>query len=147
MSVIGDSSMTTKRPNSRTQQQTILAVDDNEDSLALICEALTPHGFEVVCASSGPEAIRILREMTPVAVVLDIMMPDMNGFALLDIIRETPGIKDVPVLLQTANPSREHGRRAVDSGLTYMLAKPLDVDLLVRAVKGSIRAAGAEVGS
>ena len=87
--------------------------------------------------------------MTPVAVVLDIMMPDMNGFALLDIIRETPGIKDVPVLLllQTAYPSREHGRRTVDAGLTYMLAKPLDVDLLVRAVKECIHAAGAEVGS
>ena len=139
--------MTTKLPAGQIHQHMILAVDDNEDSLALVSEALTAHGFEVVCASSGPEAVQILRKMTPVAVVLDIMMPDMNGFALLDIIRETPGLQNVPVLLQTANPSREHGRRTVDSGLTYMLAKPLDVDLLVRAVKGSIRAAGAEVGS
>jgi len=128
----------------RIQQQTILAVDDTEDSLELIREALTSHDFNVVCASSGPEAVQILRNIRPVAVVLDIMMPDMNGFALLEIIREMPGLQDVPVLLQTANPSREHGQRTVDSNLTYMLAKPLDVDLLVRAVKECIQA---KVGS
>ncbi len=119
---------------------TILAVDDNQDSLDLIRETLGPHGYKVICAASGPEAVQVLREVVPDVVVLDIMMPDMNGFALLDVIRRTPSLEKVPVVLQTANPSREHGQRTVDSGLTYMLAKPLDVNLLVRVVKNCIRA-------
>ena len=119
---------------------TVLAVDDNQDSLDLICETLEPHGCKVVCASSGPEAVQVLREATPDVVVFDIMMPDMNGFALLDVIRRTPGLEEVPVVLQTANPSREHGQRTVDQGLTYMLAKPLDARLLLSAVKNCIRA-------
>lgn len=119
---------------------TILAVDDNQDSLDLIRETLEPHGCKMVCAASGPEAVQVLRETTLDVVVFDIMMPDMNGFALLDVIRRTPGLEAVPVILQTAYPSREHGKRTVDSGLTYMLAKPLDVKLLVRAVKDCVRA-------
>ncbi len=119
---------------------TVLAVDDNQDSLDLVCETLTQEGCYVACASSGPEAVQILRSMVPDVAVLDIMMPDMNGFALLDVIRRTPGLETVPVILQTAYPSREHGKRTVDLGLTYMLAKPLDVKLLVRAVKESVRA-------
>ncbi len=120
---------------------TILVVDDSEDSRELIRETLAPHHFEVVCAESGPQALQILRDMKPAVIILDILMPDMNGFALLDIIRDTPEYANIPVILQTADPSRKHGQRTVDSGLTYMLAKPLEVTLLVRAVQDCIRKA------
>ena len=75
---------------------TILAVDDDPDSLSLIHEALALHGSRVICAGSGPAAVQILRELTPDVVVLDVVMPDMNGFAVLDIMRRTPGLQNVP---------------------------------------------------
>lgn len=122
------------------ENTTVLAVDDNEDALELISGALTPHGCHVICAASGPQAVQILHGTVPDAIVLDIMMPDMNGFAVLDVVRRTPGLEHVPVILQTADPSRQHGERTVNSGLTHMLAKPLDIDVLARVVGNCIRA-------
>ena len=123
---------------------TILIVDDNQDSLDLMREILEPQSYEVHCAASGPEAIRLLQQSAPNLVILDIMMPDMNGFAVLDVIRATPALKDIPVIFQTAFPSQEHGRRTVDVGESYMLCKPLDAGLFIRVVQrclseGSIR--------
>ena len=115
--------------------QTILIVDDNQDSLDLMHEMLTPHGYRVVCATSGPEAVRLVRQSAPDLVILDIMMPDMNGFAVLEVIRATPALEDVPVIFQTAFPSQEHGRRTVDAGESYMLCKPLDAGLFVKVVQ------------
>ncbi len=113
----------------------ILIVDDNEDSLDLMREMLMPSDYEVVCATSGTEAVRLLQESTPDLVILDIMMPDMNGFAVLDVMRATPALEDTPVIFQTAFASQEHGRRTVEAGESYMLCKPLDVDLFVRVVQ------------
>jgi len=117
----------------------ILIVDDNKDSLDLMREILTPEGYGVICAASGPDAIRALQESTPDMVILDIMMPDMNGFAVLDIMRATPNWKDIPVIFQTAFPSQEHGRRTVDAGESYMLCKPLDAGLFVKVVQRCLR--------
>ena len=114
---------------------TILVVDDNQDSLDLMQEMLVPHGYEVVCARSGPAAVRLLQATAPDLVILDIMMPDMNGFAVLDVIRSAPGLEDVPVIFQTAFPSQEHGRRTVEAGESYMLCKPLDAGLVVKVVQ------------
>lgn len=113
----------------------ILVVDDSQDSLDLIREILAPHDYDVTCVTSGPAAIRLLQQSVPDLVILDIMMPDMNGFAVLDIMRETHSLKDIPVIFQTADPSREHGRRTVDSGESYMLCKPFAPDLFVRVVQ------------
>jgi len=116
-------------------KQKILIVDDNQDSLDLMQEMLEPHGYEVECATSGPTAILQLQESVPDLVILDIMMPDMNGFAVLDVMRATPALERIPVIFQTAFPSQDHGRRTVDAGESYMLCKPLDADLFVNVVQ------------
>ena len=119
--------------------QTILIVDDNQDSLDLMREMLEPQGYRVECVTSGPAAVQLLQELTPDLVILDIMMPDMNGFAVLDCVRATPALKNIPIIFQTAFPSQEHGRRTVDAGESYMLCKPLDISLFVRAVQRCLR--------
>lgn len=118
--------------------ETILVVDDDPDALELISDALAARDFQAIPASSGPQAVRLLREVAPDAAVIDIHMPDMNGFALVEVIRATPGLERLPIILLTADPSRDHGRRAVSASLSYMLAKPLDADQLVRALRQSI---------
>jgi len=118
---------------------TILVVDDSQDSLDLMQEMLEPQGYEVRRATSGLEAVGLLRRSAPDLVILDIMMPDMNGFAVLDVMRATPALKDIPVIFQTAFPSQEHGRRTVDMGESYMLCKPLDANFFVKVVERCLR--------
>ena len=84
--------------------QTILIVDDNQDSLDLMREMLQPHDYEVLCATSGPEAVQLLQQSIPDLVILDIMMPDTNGFAALDCMGATPALKNIPVTGQNAFP-------------------------------------------
>lgn len=125
----------------RTRQtKSILIVDDNEDALDLMSDTLSQHGFRVMQARSGPEAIAKAGRITPDLVVLDIMMPDMNGFDVLDYIRSNDELSEVPVIMQTAYPSEEHGRRVVEeSHLNYMLCKPLRLDVFIHAVRRSLR--------
>ncbi len=131
------------------RKKTILAVDDDLDSLDLIRESLDLIDLPVVCATSGPEALNILKDTVPDLIILDLMMPDMNGFALLDIIRANPDMESIPVIIQTAFPTKEHGRRVVGAGLAYMLCKPLDVGVFLAAVRdclGMPVTAGADGG-
>ncbi len=118
---------------------TILVVDDNLDALDLLDEALTEEGYRVHRASSGPEAVVLLGQHAFDLIILDIMLPDMNGFAILDVIRSSESSARIPVIFQTAYPSQEHGRRIVDAGETYMLCKPLDIPLFVKVVDRCLR--------
>ena len=113
----------------------VLVVDDDKDSLDLINEVLLEAGYEVICASSGPDAVKILQDTKPVVVILDIMMPGMNGFAVLEGIRASPHLKAIPVIIVTACPIQEYGQYAMDSSPTCIFCKPLDLKILVDTVK------------
>jgi len=113
----------------------ILVVDDDKDSLDLISEALSEAGYEIICASSGPDALQILQDIKPAVVILDIMMPGMSGFAVLKKIRSMPDLKELPVIIVTACPIQEYGQCATDSPQTYIFCKPLNHKFLVEIVK------------
>ena len=101
--------------------QTILIVDDNQDSLDLMREMLQPHDYEVLCATSGPEAVQLLQQSIPDLVILDIMMPDMNGFAVLDCMGATPALENIPVTGQAAFPPQP----AIHTTLGPLLESPV----------------------
>ncbi|MHC4445469.1 MAG: response regulator [Planctomycetota bacterium] len=113
----------------------ILVVDDDKDSLDLISEALSETGYEIICASSGPDALLILQDIKPAVVILDIMMPGMSGFAVLKKIRSMPDLKELPVIIVTACPIQEYGQYGTDSQQTYIFCKPLNHKILVETVK------------
>lgn len=119
-------------------QQHILAVDDNEDSLMLFEDILKPRGYLLTVARSGEEAIRILERSTPDLILLDIMMPGMDGFQFLEKIRSQPRTENIPVIIQTAHATQENGEKFVKTDLDYMLCKPLRIDVFLNAIRHSL---------
>jgi DNA-binding response OmpR family regulator len=80
----------------------VMVVDDDPAARALMRSALGTMGIEVVTANGGAEAIAMVMEQRPAAIVLDLMMPDVNGFQVLHAIRSNPRTREVPVLIWTA---------------------------------------------
>jgi len=79
----------------------VLVIDDDESSLKLMAAALTKLGFRAICMQNAEEALRLTRNAPPAAVVLDVLMPGMNGFEFLDRLRESPATSLTPVLIWT----------------------------------------------
>lgn len=110
---------------------TLLLVDDDHDLLEMLCSIFRRAGYnELLTASSGAEALAIWRDLHPDMVVLDVMMPDMNGFSVLKEIRRT---SRVPVLMLTARGEAEDRVEGLENGADDYLAKPfLPKELLLR---------------
>lgn len=110
---------------------TLLLVDDDHDLLEMLCSIFRRAGYnELLTASSGTKALAIWRDQHPDMVVLDVMMPDMDGFSVLKEIRRT---SRVPVLMLTARGEAEDRVEGLENGADDYLAKPfLPKELLLR---------------
>lgn len=110
---------------------TLLLVDDDHDLLEMLCSIFRRAGYnELLTASSGAEALTIWRDRHPDMVVLDVMMPDMDGFSVLKEIRRT---SRVPILMLTARGEAEDRVEGLENGADDYLAKPfLPKELLLR---------------
>lgn len=115
----------------RMTSHTLLLVDDDHDLLEMLCSIFRRAGYnELLTASSGAEALTIWRDRPPDMVVLDVMMPDMDGFSVLKEIRRT---SRVPVLMLTARGEAEDRVEGLENGADDYLAKPfLPKELLLR---------------
>ena len=80
----------------------ILVVDDERQNRALMEVMLTPEGFRLMTASSGEEALAMVAEQPPDLILLDIMMPEVNGFAVVEALKEHPETARIPILVVTA---------------------------------------------
>lgn len=110
---------------------TLLLVDDDHDLLEMLCSIFRRAGYnDLLTASSGAEALAVWRDRHPDMVVLDVMMPDMDGFSVLKEIRRT---SRVPVLMLTARGEAEDRVEGLENGADDYLAKPfLPKELLLR---------------
>jgi CheY-like chemotaxis protein len=126
---------------------TVLVVDDNEDNIDLLEDSLGSCGFRVHVARSGVDAMSLLMSHRVDVVLLDLMMPDMNGFATLEMIRFVPRLMDMPVVVHTAYPSEMHVRRARDLGAEAVLTKPLPTAELAKALRKAIAESGSQTAA
>lgn len=85
-----------------TQGKIILLVDDDTTLREMYDERLRIEGFEIVQAANGIDALQKLREIKPDIILLDVMMPKVNGFEVLKQLKENPASKDIPVIILTA---------------------------------------------
>lgn len=126
---------------------TVLVVDDNEANRALARAALEDEGYQVVLASGGAMGVDLFEQHRPDAVLLDVRMPEVDGFAACEQIRAMPGGKETPVLFLTALRDIDTFDRALRMGADDFLTKPIrPAELVVRvqtAVK--LRRLGAEL--
>jgi len=92
---LGRAGIRPERPGS------VLVVDDDASALKLMGAALTQLGFRALCLKEGAEALRVAASSPPAAVLLDLLMPGMDGFEFLDRLRESPATRSTPVLIWT----------------------------------------------
>ncbi|SDM40269.1 response regulator transcription factor [Allokutzneria albata] len=130
----------TARPSTR-----VLVVDDEQAITELVSMALRYEGFDVVCAASVAEALSVADRFTPHVVVLDVMLPDGDGFSLAPKLHARQG--GVPVLFLTARDSDEDKIRGLTLGGDDYLTKPFSVGELVARVRAVLRRTGAGRGA
>jgi len=103
----------------------ILVVDDEELVLIALEELLTPCGYEVTTASNGKHALENVAHEKFDLLVLDIIMPGMNGFELCQRIREIEAYRAVPIIMLTAKSSPDDKKQGMDAGASLFLPKPI----------------------
>jgi DNA-binding response OmpR family regulator len=119
----------------------ILLADDDEDILRLLRFNLTAEGFDVVSATNGEEAIHLARTACPDLVVLDVMMPEMDGLEVLAALKAHPRTCQIPVVLLTAKATDAEVWQGWRAGADYYITKPFDLDELLRFVDYRLRPA------
>ena len=113
--------------------ETILVVEDDEALRRLIEQVLVFDGFKVLSAGHGAQALRILNTTTPALVVLDLVLPWVNGLEVLATMRATPRLSGIPVLVVTGTPMTE--RDLGDTGPLRLLRKPVNVEALTPTIQ------------
>ncbi|WP_405664596.1 response regulator transcription factor [Streptomyces sp. NBC_01166] len=139
--------MTTTSPQGRTELLRpdrnpirVLVVDDEAPLAELLSMALRYEGWEVRSAGDGAGAVRTARDFRPDAVILDVMLPDMDGLAVLGRLRRE--LSDVPVLFLTARDSVEDRIAGLTAGGDDYVTKPFSLEEVVARLRGLIRRSG-----
>lgn len=112
----------------------VLVVEDEPDIRETLRDVLEMEGYRVRCAANGKEALDVLSEMRPKLILLDLMMPVMSGYELLQRLRESAELSSIPVTVVSAIADRVQIRD------TLILRKPVDLDLLLHVVDQQCRA-------
>lgn len=107
----------------RPRSNSILVIDDDATARELIKDQLAAEGFDVVTAAGGLEGIKIAKELRPVAITLDVMMPDLDGWSVLAALRQDAQLADTPVIMVTI---LEEQRRGMALGAAGYLVKPIE---------------------
>lgn len=116
----------------------VLVVDDDPKNRRLLNDLLRARGHEVVEAPSGEEALRQVSETPPDVVLLDIMMPGMDGIEMCRRIKDNPATSHIPVLLVTALSERSDRIRGIEAGANDFLTKPIDTRDVVLRVRNAV---------
>ena len=126
-------------PAPQADRDLVLAVDDNEHNLQLLEEYLVTWGYDVVFARDGAEALQLYPRVDPSIIVLDVMMPVMNGYEACTKIKEQPGGRTIPILMLTALTGSDEKVRALECGADDFLNKPINKDELRTRVRSLIK--------
>jgi len=110
----------------------VLVVDDEPEAVELLQEFLVAKGYDVTTAGDGEEALRKVKEERPHLILLDVLMPKMDGLEVLSRVREID--KEVSVIMITGVTEEEIGRRAMALGAFDYIVKPLDLPYLERSL-------------
>jgi DNA-binding response OmpR family regulator len=122
-------------PPAGEPRATILLVDDDQHLRKILADLLTHHGFAVLQAASGPDALALRLDPPPDLVILDLRMPHMDGIELARSLRQFPETADVPMLMLTVETDVERWRQAKEAGVGGYLLKPCENEDLLREVR------------
>ena len=121
--------------NPQDTKGTILYIEDNADNRTLVRRILNAEDYEFTEAKSAKEALVLLKTARPNLILMDINMPDMDGYTLTALIKSMPGFERTPILAITANVMRGDREKSLEAGCDGYIQKPLDVDQLVNEIE------------
>jgi DNA-binding response OmpR family regulator len=113
----------------------VLVADDDDDILGLVSFRLERSGYEVAAAKDGEEALRLARELSPALVVLDVMMPRLDGYEVTRRLRDDEATRGIPVILLTARAQEADVARGFEAGADDYLRKPFSPQELAARVQ------------
>lgn len=117
-------------------KRNILIIEDDESNRRILEMALRAMQCEVATAVNGEEGLVKARQKPPDLIIMDVMMPKMNGLQTLEALRQTAGLERTPVIVISAKASAQDERRAVDAGANHFLTKPFRVKDVQNVVAG-----------
>lgn len=126
-----------KKVVTKKSKKLVVAVDDSGIILKMIGKVLGER-YEYHAFSSGRRALAFLQDRTPNLIILDIDMPEMDGYEMLKRIRSKDYLGNVPVIFLTSNADKEHVVKAIESGANDYVIKPIDEDILLDKVRALI---------
>jgi len=119
---------------------TVLVVDDEEYILRILGFALRAEGWDVITASDGARAVQQVSVKRPDIIVLDLMMPVMDGYQVLQRLKGEPGSRDIPVIVLTAKGRDADREAALEAGADLYMTKPFSPQRLVERVQEMLTA-------
>jgi two-component system cell cycle response regulator DivK len=122
-------------PRREIMKPTILLIEDNEQNLYLATYLLEKNGFEVIPARSGPEGIELAGRIQPALIILDIQLPQMDGYAVARELRQNPDLKDVPIVAVTSYAMVGDRERTLEAGCSGYIEKPINPDTFRRQIE------------
>jgi class 3 adenylate cyclase len=117
----------------------VLVVDDEEPNRALLCDSLKARGYEVGEAENGLQALESIAARAPDAILLDLMMPKINGFEVCRRLRSQAKTAHLPILMITALSERQERLMGIESGANDFLSKPVDIQEVILRVGNAVR--------
>jgi len=118
-----------------TKKTEILLVDDSTTNIALLTGILEEEGFIIETAFDGKEALKVVMRSSPDLILLDLMMPKMDGYEFLQAIKAIDGKKDIPIIVVSARTKPKEISRALELGALEFLPKPLDIQLFIDKIR------------
>lgn len=120
-------------------QYTVLVVDDVPVNILLVKGMLAKQKFKVLSATSGQQALEVLTHEHPHCILLDILMPNMNGFETTRAIRANPKTQDIPIILLSALNSDSDIKEGMDAGANEFVTKPFVQERLIASIQNQIK--------
>jgi CheY-like chemotaxis protein len=120
-----------ERVDESASRRGIVVIDDDPSALELVRATLVPHGWTVTTCSGGAEAVGVIRSARPSVVLVDLLMPDVDGFAVIDALQDDPRTAAIPVVVLTAKTLTASDRRRLRGRIEFVASKgELDLGLL-----------------
>jgi len=118
----------------------ILVVEDNEWSRDMLTRRLSRRGYQVVCAPDGRRGIAMAHELSPDLIVLDMSLPEIDGWEAARRLKAAPATRAIPIVALTAHAMASDRKRAMDAGCDDYHTKPVDFESLLRSMEGFLEA-------
>jgi len=121
------------------QKSTILVVDDQSKNISILGKILQEQGYNLAFALSGKEALALVENNTPDLILLDLLMPEMDGLKVCEILKSNPKFKEIPVIFLTASHEEQHLISAFETGAADYVTKPFQKTELLARVKHHLK--------